>query len=48
MGIAVIGGLLFSTLITLLIIPAMYAVMAKKGSRHKKKIAFTKYDFLDE
>ncbi len=36
MGITVIGGLLFSTLITLIIIPAVYVLMAVKGSRNQK------------
>ncbi len=35
MGISVIGGLLFSTLITLVLIPILYAMMAKTGQRDK-------------
>ncbi|MDX1357316.1 MAG: efflux RND transporter permease subunit [Clostridia bacterium] len=39
MSITVIGGLLFSTLLTLLVIPAMYSLIAgkKKADRKKKK-----------
>jgi len=33
MGIAVIGGLVFSTLLTLYIIPATYAMISGKGKR---------------
>jgi len=31
MGITVIGGLLFSTLLTLVVIPVMYAIMDRKN-----------------
>jgi HAE1 family hydrophobic/amphiphilic exporter-1 len=37
MAIAVIGGLTFSTLVTLLIVPTMYAVFARHGERDKQK-----------
>ncbi|MFV0553074.1 MAG: efflux RND transporter permease subunit [Mangrovibacterium sp.] len=48
MGITVIGGLLFSTLITLVVIPAVYVLMAVKGSRNKKAKLYKKYNFLDK
>ncbi|MFV0291049.1 MAG: efflux RND transporter permease subunit, partial [Mangrovibacterium sp.] len=48
MGITVIGGLLFSTAITLVIIPAVYVLMAVKGSRNKKAQLYKKYHFLDK
>lgn len=42
MGIAIIGGLLFSTLITLILIPTIYAVFGavreKKGRKRKSKV----------
>jgi multidrug efflux pump len=36
MGIAIVGGLIFSTILTLYIIPAMYAMMAGKVKRKEK------------
>jgi hydrophobic/amphiphilic exporter-1 (mainly G- bacteria), HAE1 family len=36
MGITVIGGLIFSTIVTLVLIPVMYAIIAKRGERDKK------------
>ncbi|MFV0365558.1 MAG: efflux RND transporter permease subunit [Mangrovibacterium sp.] len=47
MGITVIGGLLFSTLITLIVIPAVYVLLAVKGSRNKTAKLYKKYKFLD-
>ncbi len=47
MGITVIGGLLFSTIITLIIIPAIYVLMAVKGSRNQKAKVYKKFKFLD-
>ncbi len=37
MGITVIGGLVFSTLVTMIIVPAMYGALGKRGERNKKK-----------
>lgn len=37
MGIAVIGGMVFSTIITMLIVPAVYAAMDKSGSLRQEK-----------
>lgn len=36
LGIAVIGGLTVSTIVTLVIVPVMYAVMARSGERDKE------------
>jgi HAE1 family hydrophobic/amphiphilic exporter-1 len=47
MGIAVIGGLTFSTLITLLIVPIAYALMAKSGARDKKKKIQKEFSFIE-
>lgn len=47
MGITVIGGLLFSTIITLIIVPVLYVLMAKHGGRDKKKKEYAKYNFLE-
>ena len=46
MGIAVIGGMVFSTIITMLIVPAVYAAMDKSGSRDKKKILSKQFKFM--
>jgi len=35
MGIVVIGGLLVSTVVTLIIVPILYAVMSRHGERNK-------------
>ena len=37
MGIAVIGGLAMSTLMTLLFVPTMYTIFAFNGIRRKRK-----------
>lgn len=48
MGISVIGGLIFSTVITMVIIPVMYAYLARKGERDKKFKVRKKMSFLTE
>ena len=40
MGIAVIGGLLFSTVLTLVVIPVIYALLDRPGSRRRQKKAY--------
>lgn len=47
MGISVIGGLTFSTVITMIIVPVMYRVFAAKGERDKKKAVTKKFVFMD-
>lgn len=47
MGIAVIGGLVFSTLVTLLVVPVIYASFSKRGERNKNKMLRAKFSFLD-
>jgi HAE1 family hydrophobic/amphiphilic exporter-1 len=42
MSITVIGGLLFSTLLTLLVVPAMYSLIAGKKKADRKKIKKSK------
>ncbi|MFO7576026.1 MAG: efflux RND transporter permease subunit [Bacteroidales bacterium] len=48
MGIAVIGGLLFSTFVTLVIVPVVYVIFARKGERDKYKSMRKELTFLDE
>ena len=47
MGIAVIGGLVFSTLVTLVIVPVVYAIFVKRGERKKSLVAYTDMDFMN-
>ena len=48
MGIAVIGGLVFSTLVTLVLVPVGYVLMARRGERDKKhKVAYRDMKFLE-
>jgi HAE1 family hydrophobic/amphiphilic exporter-1 len=37
LGIAIIGGMTFSTIITLILIPAIYSMMAGYGVRRRRK-----------
>lgn len=48
MGVAVIGGMVFSTIMTMLIVPAVYAVTDKSGSRDKKKGERKEYHFMSD
>lgn len=48
MGIAVIGGMVFSTIITMIIVPAVYAAMDKSGSRNKKKLLSKQFRFMSD
>jgi len=47
MGISVIGGLIFSTIITMIIVPVIYRLFAAKGERDKKKDVRNKFKFMD-
>jgi HAE1 family hydrophobic/amphiphilic exporter-1 len=44
MGIAVIGGLIFSTIVTLILIPVVYHMMLSRSERRKTKV---EYDFMN-
>ncbi len=48
MGIAVIGGLIVSTFITMIIVPVIYRVFGKSGERNKKRAVRSKYKFMDD
>ena len=38
MGVAVIGGLTFSTILTLLFVPALYCIFAGNGIKRQRKL----------
>jgi HAE1 family hydrophobic/amphiphilic exporter-1 len=48
MGIAVIGGLVFSTLVTLVVVPVIYVLFARKGERNRHLAVYSEMDFLNE
>ena len=48
MGITVIGGLVFSTMVTLVIVPVMYAVVSKSGERDKQMKIRKRMKFADQ
>ncbi len=47
MGVAVIGGLLFSTFVTLVLVPVVYAIFAKHGERNKALAVYSDFDFMN-
>ncbi len=47
MGISVIGGLIFSTLITMILVPVVYNMFSSRGERNKKKKFTEKYRFMN-
>ncbi|MBP6284889.1 MAG: efflux RND transporter permease subunit, partial [Paludibacteraceae bacterium] len=48
LGIVVIGGLLVSTLVTLIVVPTLYAVMSRKGERNKQDKLRKSFTFFDK
>ena len=46
LGIVVIGGLLVSTLVTLIVVPVMYGIMARHGERNKEDKLRKDYIFM--
>lgn len=48
MGITVIGGLIFSTVVTMVIVPVMYAVFSRKGERNKTKRLRKQFHFIEK
>jgi HAE1 family hydrophobic/amphiphilic exporter-1 len=48
MGVAVIGGLIFSTLVTLVLVPVVYAMFSKKGERNRNIAVYSDFHFMDE
>jgi HAE1 family hydrophobic/amphiphilic exporter-1 len=47
MGITVIGGLVFSTLVTMVIVPVMYGLLAHHGERNKKEKVKKQFHFMN-
>ncbi len=47
MGIVVIGGLLASTIVTLIVVPVLYGVMSRSGERNKTGKVQRKFFFMD-
>jgi HAE1 family hydrophobic/amphiphilic exporter-1 len=47
MGVAVIGGLLFSTMVTLVLVPVVYAMFSKHGERNKNITAYSDFEFMN-
>ena len=45
MGVSVIGGLVFSTVVTLIIVPVVYAIFAKRGERNKNIALYSEMEF---
>ena len=48
MGIAVIGGLVFSTILTLVVVPVIYVLFARRGERNRNLAVYSEMDFLDD
>jgi hydrophobic/amphiphilic exporter-1 (mainly G- bacteria), HAE1 family len=47
MGITVIGGLVFSTMVTMVIVPVMYGIMSRHGERNKKRAVIKQFQFME-
>jgi hydrophobic/amphiphilic exporter-1 (mainly G- bacteria), HAE1 family len=48
MGVAVIGGLIFSTMVTLIIVPIVYAMFSKRGARKRNLAVYAELDFTND
>jgi hydrophobic/amphiphilic exporter-1 (mainly G- bacteria), HAE1 family len=47
MGVSVIGGLIFSTVVTLVLVPVVYAVFSRHGERNKNLALYSEFDFMN-
>ena len=47
LGIVVIGGLFVSTVVTLIIVPVVYAILSRHGERDKEEKQRREYIFMD-
>jgi HAE1 family hydrophobic/amphiphilic exporter-1 len=48
MGIALIGGLVFSTIVTMVLVPVVYGLVSRRGERDKMSKVREKFTFLNE
>jgi len=48
MGISVIGGLVFSTIVTLVLVPVVYAIFARHGERDKNLAIYMEMNFMND
>lgn len=48
MGITLIGGLVFSTLVTLVLVPVVYGIISRRGERDKIRKVRERFTFLNE
>ncbi len=48
MGITLIGGLVFSTLVTLVLVPVVYGIISRRGERDKLRKVRERFTFLKE
>lgn len=46
MGVAIIGGLVFSTMVTLVLVPVVYAIFARHGERNKNLAIYSEMDLI--
>jgi HAE1 family hydrophobic/amphiphilic exporter-1 len=47
MGVVVIGGILVSTILTLILVPVLYSLMSRRGERDKAAETRKNFIFLD-
>ena len=48
MGITLIGGLVFSTLVTLVLVPVVYGIVSRRGERDKMREVRERFTFLQD
>lgn len=48
MGISLIGGLVFSTIVTMVLVPVVYGLVSRRGERDKTRKVREKFTFLNE
>jgi hydrophobic/amphiphilic exporter-1 (mainly G- bacteria), HAE1 family len=46
MGITIIGGMVFSTIVTLILVPVLYAIFARHGDRNKQEKVRKQFIFM--